>query len=170
MEYTQQVILLIVLAIVAAIDIKQRKIPNFITFPLMIAGVCFSFIQGSYIGAGFSLLGIVLAFLLFFLPYAFGTLGAGDVKLMMGIGSWIGSSMIVFNGITVMIVGGVLASLSLAIKVHPTYPIKLIKGLFFAIILKDLENFLKGVKEHSTDSIPYGVAIFIGTVITTWLY
>jgi prepilin peptidase CpaA len=157
-------IVIILLVFAAFVDVKTRKIPNLITIPLIFFGVVSSLIQSSFWGLAFSFAGIILAFLIFLIPYAMGTLGAGDVKLMMGIGACIGPSMTLWSSVFVMIAGGVIAFFSLMIKVHPFYPIQLVKGFIFAIIYKDIKGFINSLKENSVDSIPYGVPILVGTV------
>ena len=46
--------------------------------------------QSGWEGFFGSLAGIAIGFAVLILPYLMGILGAGDVKLLMGIGAWIG--------------------------------------------------------------------------------
>ncbi len=171
MEWDYQYgIVIFAIVIAAFIDIKTRTIPNLITIPLVFFGLAASFIEQSFMGLLYSVAAVFLAFIIFIIPHSIGTLGAGDVKLMMGIGAWLGPSLVIWNSILVMIAGGTIAFISLMVKVHPFYPFNVIKGIFFAFIYRDIRGFLNNLKEQSVDSIPYGVAILIGTVATIWLF
>jgi prepilin peptidase CpaA len=170
MDVYIEVFITIVLLTVAIIDLFTRRIPNYITLPFIATGFLVSFYQHSYSGIVNSLLGFIIAFLLFFLFYIFGTLGAGDVKLMMAIGAWLGYSQLIYTSVWIMVVGGFISLLTLMIKVHPSYPFKIIHDFFIAFYVKDLRGYFKRLKENSVSSIPYGVAILLGTVITLCIY
>src|SRR5579871_3150082 len=91
----------------AVIDWWTFKVPNKLTFPLIVSGwllglwnnldTCFGFGlgagpgDGALGGIGTSLLGTALAGSLMLPIYAIGGMGAGDVKMTMGFGSWIGA-------------------------------------------------------------------------------
>lgn len=100
---------LIVLAAVAAVcDLRTRRIPNWISFSLIASGVgCallrlgpVSVTQSAIALAGGLLLGVVLL--------AIGAWGAGDAKLVAGIGAWIG----VWPLAVVLAVSGILSMLT----------------------------------------------------------
>lgn len=79
----------------AFIDIRSFKIPNYITLPLLLAGVLFHAFVPSGQGASFGLVGAAIGFGSLILFYVLGGVGAGDVKLMAAMGAWLGSSAIV---------------------------------------------------------------------------
>ena len=74
----------------AIIDGRSLRVPNWLTYHFLIGGLVFAFFRGgsplflsSLAGAGVGLLTL--------LPlYSIGGMGAGDVKLMAGLGAWIG--------------------------------------------------------------------------------
>lgn len=71
-------------------DLLTRRIPNWFTFPAMLLGIA---AQGWFYGgwgALDGLAGLALGFALFFPMYLFGYMGAGDVKLLMAVGAWMG--------------------------------------------------------------------------------
>jgi prepilin peptidase CpaA len=80
----------------AVIDWWKYKVPNLLTFPLIISGwllgLChnFGWLDGTG-GIGASLAGTFFACALLLPVYAIGGMGAGDVKMTMGFGSWIGA-------------------------------------------------------------------------------
>src|SRR3954463_13689105 len=82
----------------AVIDWWKFKVPNRLTFPLILSGWLLGLLKnfelvpgGGDGGVGASLLGTALAFALLLPVYAIGGMGAGDVKMTMGFGSWIGA-------------------------------------------------------------------------------
>jgi prepilin peptidase CpaA len=82
----------------AVIDGWKLKVPNWLTFPLVLSGWAlglahnFGLLESTGIGGiGASLAGTALGFALLFPVYAIGGMGAGDVKMQMGFGAWIGA-------------------------------------------------------------------------------
>src|SRR5947209_6938300 len=108
----------------AVIDWWKFKVPNKLTFPLIIGGWVLGLLnnfallpEGGVGGLGASLLGTVLAFALLLPVYAIGGMGAGDVKMTMGFGAWVGAFYGIGNGLWIIfyafcagtIAGGVIA-------------------------------------------------------------
>ncbi|MCC6424863.1 MAG: prepilin peptidase [Phycisphaerales bacterium] len=82
---------LFVLLIVAAVgDARTRRIPNVLTVCLAVMGLAQSFLPTHTVGPMQSLGGLGLGFGLTFILFAMGALGGGDVKLMAGVGAWVG--------------------------------------------------------------------------------
>src|ERR1700757_387797 len=84
--------------VAAVIDGWKLKVPNWLTFPLVFSGwalgLCHSFGLLEATGAGgigASLATTALGFVLLFPVYAIGGMGAGDVKMQMGFGAWVGA-------------------------------------------------------------------------------
>jgi prepilin peptidase CpaA len=74
----------------AVSDLRRFKVPNVLTFPLIVSGVAYNGITGGGAGLQGSLGGTFFGFAVVFLFYAMGAMGAGDVKLMAGVGAWLG--------------------------------------------------------------------------------
>ncbi|MFC1758947.1 prepilin peptidase [Planctomycetota bacterium] len=85
----------IVLILAAVIDGFELRVPNWITFPMIATGWIYSVACADvlglswYGGLGYSLLGTAAGLALLLPAYAIGGMGAGDVKLMAGVGAWI---------------------------------------------------------------------------------
>src|SRR3954453_17239305 len=78
----------------AIIDWWKFKVPNKLTFPLIIGGWLLGLANNFGLGAGegglgAALVGTLLGLGLLLPIYAIGGMGAGDVKMTMGFGSWI---------------------------------------------------------------------------------
>jgi prepilin peptidase CpaA len=90
--------LCVAMIVAAVIDGWKLKVPNWLTFPLVLSGwflgVCHDagLLDGTGTGGfGASLAGTAVGFALLFPVYAIGGMGAGDVKMQMGFGAWIGA-------------------------------------------------------------------------------
>jgi prepilin peptidase CpaA len=78
----------VALIVAAVIDGKQLRVPNWLTFPLILSGWTFSLVAFGWAGLGWSVLGTFIGLALLLPPYAIGGMGAGDVKLLAGVGAW----------------------------------------------------------------------------------
>ena len=84
-------IFLEVLVIVAAIwDIRTRRIPNWLTLSGVVLGVALNTFLFEIDGLWFSLKGLGVAFVVYFILYLLHAMGAGDVKLMAAVGAAVG--------------------------------------------------------------------------------
>jgi prepilin peptidase CpaA len=78
-------------SLVAALtDVRARRIPNVLTFPLALSGWIASTIAFGTAGLADSLAATFVLAAPFVLLFAFAGGGAGDAKLMGGIGAWLG--------------------------------------------------------------------------------
>jgi prepilin peptidase CpaA len=83
--------MLALLIIAAATDLRVRKIPNWLTLMLATTGIARSFLDHAGITVSGAMLGIAIGFALPFMLFALGALGGGDVKLLAGLGAWLGA-------------------------------------------------------------------------------
>src|ERR1700722_13357099 len=117
--------------VAAIIDGWKLKVPNWLTFPLIfsgwVLGLCHTFDCFPSTGAGgigSALAGTALGFALLLPVYAIGGMGAGDVKMQMGFGSWVGAffgtalglQIILYAFCAAVIIGGVMALAMIAIR------------------------------------------------------
>lgn len=83
--------ILVAACVVATVtDLRNMRIPNWLTLPLLVAGITRGGIVGGMSGTGDALAGAAFASFIFIAAYAFSGGGAGDAKLMMALGSWLG--------------------------------------------------------------------------------
>ncbi len=93
----------------SVMDVRERRIPNLVTGPAVVAGLMLHAIYGGWRGLGDSALAGLIAggiFLIFFLA---GGMGAGDVKLMTAVGCIAGLSSLPVVAIATALAGGLFA-------------------------------------------------------------
>jgi len=158
--------LLIPLAIVTIYyDVRYRRIPNVLVLVTLICGLILNTFFGGFGGALSSLSGCALAFGLMLMLHMFGAMGAGDVKLFAAIGSVIGLKLILPAFVAVVMVGGLLAVYTM---LRAGTVVSTLHG-----VLRIFIGFLPGwemprftVPPDRRHTIPYGVAITIGTLVS----
>ncbi len=104
----------VVLIVAAVIDGIALKVPNWITFPMIITGWVYSFAVAGLPGLGYSLLGTTVGLMLLYVLYSVGGMGAGDVKLLAGIGAWVHTDHVLNIFIATTIVGAIMAVIMVA--------------------------------------------------------
>lgn len=82
--------LMVLLFWAAAIDLHSRRIPNILTLTLVASGLVQSALFAMPVGIGDALAGMAVGFGLTFALFVLGAMGGGDVKLLAGVGAWLG--------------------------------------------------------------------------------
>jgi prepilin peptidase CpaA len=90
-------------------DVRERRIPNVITGPAVLAGLTFHTISGGWSGLGDSALAGLIAGSIFLIFFLAGGMGAGDVKLMAAVGCFAGLSSLRMVIIATVFAGAVFA-------------------------------------------------------------
>lgn len=155
--------------IAAVSDLRESRIPNALTFPLLVVGLLWSAWLGGLAGiaeaAGVCAL-LALPYVLLFLFFGG---GAGDAKLMGAIGAWLGFK----QGLTVLacvaIAGGGLAIAKAIAQRRLKFVLTSVFVSFYGFILylithrtMKLADEKTVIKQSDNLDIPYGVAIFAG--------
>ena len=97
------------LALATVIDVKSRRIPNWVTAAMAGVGLALAITGTSGTSVAASFAGFVLGFLLMLPGYRLGATGAGDVKLMAAVGAIVGPALVVTAFLFTAVAGGVLA-------------------------------------------------------------
>ena len=113
--YPVPVLVVLAAVVIATItDLRMFKIHNLLTLPLVASGLIYHGVTGGPTGLGESVLGMLTGFGVFFLIYLIGGMGAGDVKLMAGIGAWVGALFALGIALAASLAAGVYALVVIA--------------------------------------------------------
>lgn len=97
--------MLALMLLAACIDASSRRIPNWLSLPMLVAGIAQSFLPGHLVTPGYAVLGMLAGFGLTFIPFALDAMGGGDVKLLSAIGAWVGPETVLLIFMVEAIVG-----------------------------------------------------------------
>ena len=157
----------LVLIVAAYIDGKELRVPNWITYPLVFSGIIYNCCEYSWAGLGASLLGVLTGLLSLMLLYMIGGMGAGDVKLMAGLGAWLGWKITFYSSLATVIVGGVIAAAMIwrsgnAAK-HYGNAVQIIHEVLTIKNPRKLSE-IAAERKPTMYLLPYGIPICIGSI------
>jgi prepilin peptidase CpaA len=150
-------------------DVKYRRIPNLLVLTALLAGIGINSFFAGWNGLGNSFLGFGLGFLPMLLLHIFGAMGAGDVKLSGAVGAILGVGLMPMTLVLVAITGGLLA---IFITLRAGTMLSTMHGVLriFVGILPGWEMPRFAMARDRRHTIPYGVAIMVGSLISAALF
>ena len=155
--------------IIAYYDVRYRRIPNAYVLATLCGGLAINTIFAGLGGALTSLGGCALAFFPLFILHVFGAMGAGDVKLFAAVGAVVGTQMVVPTLLIVVMTGGLIAVYSMiragTVRTTMQRVVMILVGL-----LPGWQMPRFSVPADRRHTIPYGVAIMIGSLISVALF
>ncbi len=162
----------------AVVDVRSRRIPNALTIPLALSGILFAVCDAGLSGLGESFVGAAALAAPYILLFVFAGGGAGDAKMMAGIGAWLGIEAGLAVLLSVAVTGGVLGLLRIfahrnrwsAIGSLYAWLYALMVGACsgrkgWALVKAELDREAGGMEGGRGLTIPYGPAIFLGVCI-----
>jgi prepilin peptidase CpaA len=156
---------LVMLLVAAVIDVRSRRIPNWLSLPFLGAGMAAAGYRGGVGGLVWSLGGVGLAVVVAGILCYLRGMGMGDLKLLAAVGAWIGPGQLFIALVATGITGGLLA-VAYALWHH-----SLGRSLANAAkLIAELPE--RGFRPHRTIALdnamalkmPYAPAIAIGTI------
>jgi len=153
------------LAVASVLDIRARRIPNWVTVPLFCAGITAAGLSGGVSAAGWALLGGLCGLALLIGPFAKGWTGAGDVKLLAAIGTWLGPLGALLCALASAAFGGLL-SLAYALRLRGPGRADVWTNLRLVIFTRSLDS-LPG--DDAPRGPPYAPAMAVGALSTLWI-
>lgn len=164
-----------IFCIVAAyIDGTQLKVPNAITFPMIIAGWLYSAYaygaagEGWYYGLMWSLAGTAVGLACLYPFYAIGGMGGGDVKMLAAVGAWVHCTITIWAFFASATIGGIMAVLMIVTSKTSSKHYYQFFGILNEIVaIKNPEKLseIAAARKHTMRLLPYGIPIAIGTIL-----
>ncbi len=152
-------------AAAAVVDVRERRIPNWLTYPGIIGGVLLQGLLAGWKGIGNALAGCVLAGGVFLLFYAVRAMGAGDVKLVAAIGALLGPRDAFVMLLATAICGGVLAMVYVVYRRRVRDTLINVGGALQFHARAGLQAHPElNLDNPGTLRMPYGLAIAAGTL------
>jgi prepilin peptidase CpaA len=162
-----ELILISVLLVAVITDVQSCKIPNWLTMSAMATGILAHGLMNGSLGVLFSLKGLAVGMALFVTLYVIGGMGAGDVKLLAAVGSFIGAEAVVSAGVMTMLMGGLYAISVMISHWGLQSSVKRVFGILTACLL--LQNpFAALTPPKEQPQLRYGLVIGLGTLMSQW--
>lgn len=145
-------------------DFKERKIKNYVTFPLMLLGLIFNLIADGWEGVFFSVKGMLLIGFAGLILAVLGGMGMGDVKLFMAIGAFFGAPF----ALDTFAFSSLLFILSF-ILLRPKRIFRAFRNIYRAILVSKTLKAKPSISEKESAFVfPYAIFISIGFVISVF--
>ena len=150
------------------IDYRERRVPNWLNAVIGVAGLAAQAWYVGWSGVGQGVLGALVGFAVLIIPWLMHGMGAGDVKLMMAIGAWLGPWLTLVAFCAGGLVGGVIAMVMIiasgrAGSACGNLLVILAKVSHRSTVFTDFGS-AKSFGQTS-QLLPYGVPLTIGTLI-----
>ena len=155
--------------LITYMDVRYRRIPNVLVLLTLIGGLTLNTIFGGSHGLLISLGGFALAFGLLLFLHAFGTIGAGDVKLFAAIGAINGISLVLPTLIVVALTGGVFAICKMVYARRTVTTLLGVSQVFYGLLPGQKVPRLE-VPQDRSYTLPYAVPICFGSLIAFFLF
>lgn len=168
--------------VAAVIDGWKLKVPNWLTFPLILSGWLFGLLNNFELleeanfkgGIGAALAGTALGFALLWPVYSIGGMGAGDVKMQMGFGSWVGAFYGAKDGLWIVlyafalavIIGGVIAAVMMLIRGDYKKNLDVTRQVLQDLLTKGIAGASDAAAKRKPRAhlLPYGIPLCIGFI------
>jgi len=151
-------------ATAAVVDVREHRIPNYLTIPAAVLGLAFHTFMPNGYGLWMSLAGLGLGFAVLFVPWLLGGGGMGDVKLLAALGAWLGPAMVLIAFGTSIVAAAAIAMITLFVTSF-TKGATETKRKYLA-----LGRRIGGEKRGPRRIVPFAVPVALSTwLVLAWL-
>ena len=161
---------MLILAVIT--DLSARKIPNSIIIFGLIASLMCQLVATEGAGGLNWLAGVAVAFASFIPLYLLRSMAAGDVKLMMAVGGFLGYPLTIKAVVCVFLSGGVIAIVFVIFKGRSKHLFQNMQVMLTDAFIKTTSGVNVAddyVMKNSAGRMPYALAIAIGSAIALYL-
>ena len=153
---------------VAAFDLRQRRVPNWLSLAGAVAAIAALVLDSQPFGIGWGNAagGAAVGFGVLLMLYATGLMGAGDVKFAGALGLWVGFAPLMPIWVGASLLAGVHAALWLALDQWPVMP-RLAIALSSAPQVETAVATQASTRRTRQRHIPYAAYLSLATL--AWL-
>ncbi len=150
-------------------DLRHHRIPNWLSLGGLATGLLLQVLTAGVTGLLSGLEGAGLALVLFLPAWLLRGMGAGDVKLMMTVGAFLGPRLVLVAAALTLIAGGVLA-VAVLVSRGGFRPVLARYGstLKCLLVTGNLGYVPPLPTEAAAARFPYAAAIACGTLLALW--
>lgn len=154
----------------AHIDVRANRIPNILTIPFSIFAIAVHTSANGFAGFVFSFIGMATGIGLLIVPYLMRGMGAGDVKMMGAVGSFLGAKATLEVFLLVAILGGIYSVALIVLRREALRGVFkhtfITSALLFsgALRIQDLPVISQDETSGGRPRLKYGVPIALGTI------
>ncbi len=149
------------------IDYAQKRVPNWLNATILLTGLIVQFSYFGWLGVGWGGLGVLAGFGVLIIPWLMHGMGAGDVKLMMAIGAWLGPWLTLWSFAAGAIIGGIVALIMIFSTGRAVHALSNLQTIRTKLRRWDTAfGTFGGAKTFGSTSqlLPYGVPLTAGTI------
>jgi prepilin peptidase CpaA len=151
-------------------DLRCKRIPNVLTFGAAVVAFGFGLLTQGVWGLWTAIAGWGVGCAVFLPWFLLGGMGAGDVKLLAGLGAWLGPEGALWAGLYAGLAGGPLA---LIVSAARGYLKQSFVNLWCLLTFWRISGVqpMAGLTLRTAASprLPYALPIAVGAVVTLWL-
>jgi prepilin peptidase CpaA len=152
----------------AVIDGRCLRVPNWLTCHFLLAGLAFAGATGGSDRLWWSMAGALVGLITLLPLYAIGGMGAGDVKLMAGLGAWIGPWLALEAFVFSALTGGLIALAMMAYSGELAKHLVMTHQIGREVLLVRNPSLLAeraAERKPGMMLLPYGIPIAIGSLL-----
>lgn len=168
---TPEIVALAVSGAACVTDLRSRRIPNALTFGSAAAAVIYHLFAGGTSGLLHAVFGWAAGVAVFFVPFALGGMGGGDIKLLAALGAWLGPTAALWLALYTGVAGGVMAVVVAMAHGYLGEALRNVGLLLTHWRVAGIgpvgEITLAGSKGPK---LAYALPIFAGAIFTIWLH
>jgi prepilin peptidase CpaA len=168
------VLVLGVVWIAFAIDLRRRRIPNALTFGAAAAGLVLQSLLGGTAGLSAAATGLGVGLVILLPGYLIRATGAGDVKLMAAVGTFLGPNWVLVAGVLSILAGGLIAAMfaaSALISRSSPSPWPRYGLMLRTLVTTGRVSYMAPAQgEVMGRRFPFAVSIALGTTLTLALW
>ncbi len=164
-------------SVAAVTDVIEFRVRNILTIPLIITGLVYHAAVGGWGGLLTSFQGMLFGFAMLIVPWLLGLMGGGDVKLLAGVGAWLGMPAVLLAFLVTSAATGIYAAILIAYRGKIRESLFTMKATCYRLVAlgahfgkEDLVEGLITGTDRRLRVIPFGAMVPLGIIgVVMWV-